>query len=277
VGLVRPHNLRVSRILALALAVPALLIVATGTAHAERWSAPDATGDVEGTHYDSDPTPCGTFTAVDGSADTNDDVTRLTVRHSRTDLEFLVGFRDLDEALEQSISFVIDTPRRGWELDIERFETKPGKFRIMADLSRRPKPPDPDELGECGTWGYITEAIRCGRPEFDFDADTVQMTLPRYCLASPRWVRVGVSASSFEDGTYQPDHMSFDMYDDHWGVAENGEEWLVFGPRVHAAPGAQKGAPSNLSRVTKSSTGLRRSFVSTVTGFPIGTTAATAY
>ena len=227
-------------------------------------------------HFDSDPAPCGTVSELDGSSDTNDDVTRLTVRHSRTDLDHLVRFQDLDETLEQSITFSIRTPRRDWALDIDRFETKPGKFRIMADLSRRPKPPDPDELGECGSWGYITEAIQCGRPEFDFDVDIVRMTLPRYCLASPRWVRVGVGASSFS-GTYEPEHLSFDAYDDHWGVAASDSSWYLYGPKVHAAPGAQKAAPSNLSRVTNSSTGLRRSFVSTVTGFPIGTTAATAY
>lgn len=271
---------RTLRLVLAGLAVPSLMLGTGGAAHAERWSAPDPAGDVEGWHYDPEPAPCGTYTDVDGSADAHDDITRLKVRHSRKDIVLTAGLRDLDPTLEQSVTFSIGTPRRGWELDVDRYRGQSGKFRVMTFLSKQPRDtePDPDDLDECGGYWFEYVDQGCRTPAvFDLRANVVRVTLPRSCVKTPAWVRVGVTAFGF---TYseEPDDQSVGGFSDFWGVREEGStSWLPpYGPAVAAPPGAQKGAPSNRSRVTNSSTGLRFNFVSSLTGFPIGTTAASA-
>jgi hypothetical protein len=272
-----PRTLRLALV---GLAVPALVLAAGSTARAERWSATDPAGDVIGVHHDPEPEPCGTDTELDASTHANDDITRLTVRHTRRVVEVTIAFRDLGPALAQSFDLDVRTQKaRGWSVDVERFQRRPGQpFRVLSSFSREQKPPDPGEIGDCELSFTVSPFGHCGpRPAFDLDRDTVRVTLPRWCLRNPLWVRIGAGTSSGV-GTGGLEHWTYDRFTDEWGARTAGADpWLhPLGPRVPAPRGAQKAAPSNLSRVTNSSTSLRRSFVTTLTGLPRGTRAATA-
>src|SRR5690349_12556187 len=86
-----PHLVRVALLTLAALAG----LLAPTAAHAERWVGGDAAGDVEGWHFDPEPAPCGTYTDVDASANTNQDITGLVVNHKRREVRLVVRFADL--------------------------------------------------------------------------------------------------------------------------------------------------------------------------------------
>lgn len=217
----------------LGLTIPLVLLAAP--AHAERWTADDPVGDVTGWQYSPEPPPCGTFTDVDGTDRANEDITRLTARHSRAVVRVVLGFRDLDAAAEQEVSIHVATPVRGWDLDVLRFERRKGGFRVMTFLAKTPQlPPASEDPDDCGWTGVATVGRPCRlEHSFDFDADLISVTLPRSCVGAPAWVRVGARASGWtygEDGT-------FGSFSDEWGDAGNGESdgWVPpLGPEVHA-------------------------------------------
>lgn len=268
-----------------ALAVAALLVLLPVPAHAERWSSADAEADVTGWHWDPEPAPCGTMTDVDGSAEVNEDITRLGARHTTRRLWLVTRFRDLDEALDQHVSYYLQTPRGAWDLDLDRDHTRSGRIRVTTFLARapEPEPAEPDEPGDpadpASCWsGSIAAGVRCAVDhDIDFDSDTVALRLPRSCVGSPRWVRVGVSAYSWPDST-DPATEGISGFSDAWGVPADGEVSLAppVGPRLRASAASQSGSPSNSSWVASSSTASRRSLVTSRTGLPIGTTAASA-
>jgi hypothetical protein len=202
------------------------------------------------------------MTDVDGSANTNDDITRLIVRHTRTDVRLTVRFRDLDPALEQLVMLHIATARRGWFLDVHRFKTPSGKFRVMGFLAKEPDYPDPEDLGECGSWAFVSIGLPCRtHPQVDLEANEVRATVPRSCFKNPRWVRVGGSthgSAADEDPTDQ----SYGGFSDEWGArTATTSPWLPpFGPKVRAAPGAQLAGPMAEAAIPSREV-RRRSFV----------------
>lgn len=261
---------------AFAVAVLALGICSVPVpAQAEKWTGDDPSGDVAGSHYDWDPEPCGTITEIDGSARTNEDITGLTAQYAGGRLRFAVQFRDLLATSEQMVDLYVSTPGKTWELEVDRFATRSGKFKVMTFLTKA-FPPPPEDTDEC-LFGYVSTGTPCRISRaIDFDADTIRLALPATCLRTPTSIRVGVRASG--DGPYDP-KAGFDWYDDEWGVHAEGESvWYPpFGPEIHPPVADQSASPSNRSLKASSSTGTRRSLVRTLTGFPIGTTAATAY
>lgn len=224
-----------------AVAVLALpIVLPAGPAHAERWSAPDASGNVEGWHYDPEPAPCGTMTDVDGSADANDDITRLTVRHEADEVWIAVAFRDLDRTLEQSLSLHVAVPEgRGWMVQVDRVKARKGRFQVWYFFAKEIPEPDPEELDECGGGLVSTVGRACRiRPLVDFATDRIRVAVPRRCLRDPEWVRVG--ARSYGWPTYDPAAGSYGGFHDEWGTPEEGaSEWLPpFGPEVSVSSAA---------------------------------------
>ncbi|MGY2704455.1 hypothetical protein ACVW2K_004039 [Nocardioides sp. HB32] len=236
----------VSRILSSAtvVAIVSFALAAPGAAYADRWSAPDGSGDVAGWHFDPDPAPCGTFTDIDGSADANDDITGLTVRHTPRAVQVVVRFRYLSPRLEQSVSLHLAVPEiRGWTVDVDRFRARSGKFRVLDFMARELREPDPEGSDECGGVSVVVSEGACRtHPVFDFAADTVRVTVPRHCLRDPEWVGVGAVASAWVDPD-DPDDPTYGGFWDEWGTPEEGAStWLPpFGPEVPAAPGATVG------------------------------------
>lgn len=232
------QDLRVSRTLR-AVALTCLTVVAVAlpvTANAERSVVQDPKRDVTGTQYVPDPPPCGSSVDVDASANTNQDITSLRVRHSRTYIALRARFRDLDVGLEQMTTFHLASEKSAWMLSIYRLQKRDGTFRMLTFLGKTPK--EPDELGpdECGYMIGIMGISCRTSPQVDHDADVVSATIPRRCLGNPRWVRAGVetygAARSEEDvATY---------FFDQWGSEEDRHSLIVspLGDRVRAPRGA---------------------------------------
>ncbi|KQW52865.1 hypothetical protein ASC77_00655 [Nocardioides sp. Root1257] len=241
-----------SRTLVRACAASALVVLLAplSPASAEKWAARDARGDVEGYTYvgAASEDECPTVTDFDAPDDANDDIVRLSARHTRTSIIVSTVFRDLDPASEQMLSVHLKTADRGWFVDVNRSEVRPGRFRTFVFMSREPKLPDLDQEDldppACGTFGFITTDVGCKGRHFsvDFDRNVIQVELPRSCLHDPRWVRVGAGANGFENlepPADQPDLITFNGYSDSWGPeAGTGTGWLPpFGPRIHLRPG----------------------------------------
>lgn len=220
----------------------ALVLVTPAAAHADRWASPDPTGDVVGWHYDPEPAPCGTDTEVDGSGETNEDLTRLSVRHTRRNVVVTTTYRDLDPDKEQLVSLYLRGSTGAWWLDLDRYEARPGRWRTLAFLAEEPDYPDPDEIGECGFIGIwlAGEPCRMSR-SFAFDKEQVVITVPRSCLGDPRWVRAGASSYGFVEPADPSDRTSTGFYDD-WDAGTVLSEWgTPYGPRVRATRGAVVG------------------------------------
>jgi len=234
-----------------------LTVLAPTAAYADHWRSTDTRRDVDGFSYNPNPEPCGTTTDLDGAADTNTDITRLGVRHTRRAVVATTRFRDLDPALEQVLSVNIRSSTGGWELFLIREPEPGGGSDVFVDLSTEPEYPDPDDVPECGSFSVISEGVPCriGR-DIDLEADLIRMTVPRKCLGNPRWVRVAASAYRFI-GSEDPNDPTFSIFWDDWDGGTELSEWLPpFGPRVPATTGAEIGGTR-----TARSTGERHTFV----------------
>lgn len=237
----------------------ALALLAPAAAYADGWSGPDQAGDVRGWHYDPEPEPCGTDTEVDGSAEANEDITRLGVRHTRGAVVITTRFVDLDPGLEQAAFLYMRTNLGGWWLHVDRFERQPGNWRMFTFLAEEPDLPHPDDIeSECGAVGIILlgEPCRMART-VDFDLELIRLRVPRSCIGNPRWVRVGVTAHRWIDPADPEDRSSTTFYDDWDGGVELSPWAPPYGPRVRATRGAQMGA----APATSATTGERRRIV----------------
>jgi hypothetical protein len=219
------------RLVVVALAVTAALMTPTA-AHAEKWSASDAEADVRGSRVDPEPPPCGTYTDVDASANTNQDVSRVVVSHLRREVKVVVRFRDLVRDLEQHVSVHLTAGKRRWVLDVDRFrDFDADVFQVSAFLARGPFFTASGE--DCGE-AVVIKPTRCHvRPSLDLHTSTLRAVVPRSCLRSPRWVRVGVRAT----GTDAVDPSV--GYSDEWGSSAS--RLPPWSPRVPAPRGAPVG------------------------------------
>jgi hypothetical protein len=220
-------------------------------ASADHWGSADDAGDVHGVHYSPEPEPCGTSTEVDGTSESNEDITGLSLRHTRTAVQVTTTFRDLDDDLEQMESIYLRTPVGGYWLDIDRYEARSGHWRTETFLSKAPTYPDPDEVGECG-FGVVSIGLACrvGRT-IDFDEDLIRLTVPRTCLKSPGWVRVGADSYQVIEPDDPDADPTFTVFYDDWDRGTVLTKWRIsYGPRVHATEGAQVGPSRDLVRTT---------------------------
>lgn len=243
---------RTLRIAAL-LCLTAVLVAVPAAANAERWGSPDPQADVRGLQFVPEPLPCGDVVEVDATANSNQDITRLRVRHSRTHVLVRARFRDLDAALEQWVTFHLATNRGAWMLDVDRWQRRDGTFRNRIFLAETPE--EPDEFGECGEYGYVVAGERCGTgPVIDHDADVVTAAIPRRCISNPRWVRVGVEAYGF----LEPENGAPTYFHDQWGDEDDTDSLIVspLGARV-AAP---RGAPLRQTAAAATTAVRRHSF-----------------
>lgn len=207
-------------------AVVAAAVFMPSAAYADKWVSTDEHQDVAGYHYSPDPAPCGTVVDVDGTADTNDDITGLTVRHAAHTVWLKARFRDLDATKEQSVSFHLATPDKKWEIDVERFQKPSGDFRVFGFFAELP-----DDAGRADCTGTTEVLVSdmgsgCGiHPALDFDADVVRAHIARKCLENPAWVRVGLDAQGWVEPE-DPADTSFTGYTDYWQAMD------AFGPKV---------------------------------------------
>ena len=198
---------------ALLLALPLL----AAPASAGTWSAPDPSGDVVGVRV-VDEESC-TTEEVDGSEVTSQDLVRVTVRHTRRDLVFVVQHRDLRRSTSQSVSVDLRAPKgRHWRVLAFR---EAGTARVEPVVGGQV----PTKAG-CEVVGFVPEDCGArGRAAFADDKTTIRV--PRGCVRRPQWVRAAVSVGGQEGATET-------FWFDNWAPADaadpDGPD--PFGPRV---------------------------------------------
>lgn len=152
-----------------ALLVPAVLL-APAAAHAERVVTHDPVGDagVLGWLADEDaelpPTP-------DPSPA---DIVRTVAAHGDQRLGITVHFTELAGVRDHSLQVLVRTPSGAYRVGLDKEEGR----RVRTTITRRWEPV------EC----------RALVARYDTGADAVVVSVPTACLASPRWVRLGIKA-----------------------------------------------------------------------------------
>ena len=269
-----------------AVAVALVALVLPASAQAVVAHGPEPVGDEVAFGIDLSDELCGDLTptdAVDGSAAF--DLTRVSVRHQRYHVALTARFAE--PRAQRSVEFFLQTPQRRWLVDFDRvhghryFDFLPEPHWTLAD-----EDVDGDGTADCQVWsgGIAWGTCRDAHAHASMAADhrAVTVVLPRRCLGNPRWVRAGAVSAGTLGRTAVVDFWDPSGPDVSEGPLGWNPNQHVYGERVLAGPQAavgtpQSGSPSNRSRVASSSTDTRRSFVISRTGFPIGTTAATAY
>lgn len=151
----------------------ALLLAGASSAQADTTSYTDAAGDVTSFTYvdGSDPVVAEAPTRRRG------DVRRVRLAHHESRVVVRYSMRDALSS-EYGLFYGIRTPQADYSL--VRFRFAEGKSVAL-------------------TKGSSTKPIRCSGISWDIDheAATVGMSIPRSCLGSPRWVRVGAGVATF--------------------------------------------------------------------------------
>lgn len=201
--------------------LPALLAVAllvpAAPAAAETWSAPDRPRDVRSFEAPADPSDCDVDEVRRPQARA-EDITRLTVDHGTESLTVSIRTRELDTRRAFSIVYV-RTPRRDLEVTVFR-----GPDGLEAWLMPEPDFPEP-EPGDCLLIG-TSIGLPCDGLEAQASAAdrALTVTVPRTCLKSPDWVKVGADLSGPQGY-------------DRWaprGVQPAPGSYVVYGPRVRS-------------------------------------------
>jgi hypothetical protein len=152
------------------------------SAHAERVVHHDARGDLTYSWYDAETGESGTEPAP--GAQTGD-VTRTAVRHRTSNVFILVTFADLRRDDASSGHFL-------------RVVTNEGARRnVMIDVSAQ------QPQGVMSMYKDNGARLTCrglGR-HIDYSDETIRFEVPRSCLGSPRWVRVGFNTFRYPDST----------------------------------------------------------------------------
>lgn len=272
-----------SRTLVTAALAAALPLALTVPAHADVLRGPEPVGDEIVWQVDAGDPVCGEPTPVPGpDAATGHDVTGLSVRHKPHLVSVTVRYAGAADA--RSVDLHLRTPGRRWFVDVTPGGDEPAA-ELMPEITYSQVPVDVDDDGtpDCQAWyggiGYAPCPTPLGARVSD-DGRALTVLVPRRCLGEPRWVRAGGGSFGRVDDLAVVDHWDPTHPDDPADLPSYDPNVHLYGARVLAGPGArvaQKGSPSNRSRVASSETGTRRSFVITRTGLPSGTTAATAY
>lgn len=257
-----------SRTLAVALAI-ALLLVPTA-AEAQRWTAADATGDTRS--FQVDPNDICAANPTTSEAAGGQDITGMTVRHQPGTVVVRLRYAAPATTTDRTFALHLGTPDDRFWVDVyQRREGARWRMDVSGEPSWKQGPFDSDGDGEadCTVWFGVSWGVGCRGYDVDVEDQLVTVGIPRRCLGRPRWVEAGAESWGRSGDV---------VTGDEWGtsVPSPDPRIMTYGERVWAGAGPS-GWPSNRSRVASSSTGTRRSFVISRTGFPIGTTAATAY
>ncbi|MEI5675252.1 MULTISPECIES: hypothetical protein [unclassified Nocardioides] len=164
------------------------------------WSDRDASRDVVVTTYASEPEPCGTWTDRVDPADRTQDITRVSVRHSRSRVRVTVRFRDVAPRDARSTTVYLRTQRRDVEIEVSRFAgSSATRVALMTLPDYDAIDVEPTEDNPCGTFVIAGPDASCRglRGRIDHARDRVVVVLSRRCLRDPRWVRAGVSSYAF--------------------------------------------------------------------------------
>jgi hypothetical protein len=172
--------------------------------------------------HEDQPPPCGTYAQFVESDDQEHDIVALTVTHTVDAVVAETRFRAAPRG-EFYFEVHVRTHRKGYLLSV----TKTRKYGLSADLTYEPSPPR--ELGPCGSYSYALTVLPCDGLALDRVDSSFRVTIPRTCLGTPEWVKVGVRLQSID----QP------FTSDWWGRNSQAPNRFVgpLGPRVRADAG----------------------------------------
>lgn len=145
----------------------------------------------------------------------NGDVTSLRVVHGPSRVSLTMRF--------------VSLPRpRGHVFTFHAFSIKTDEDKRF-DLSLTPQRRHPQ--GERDLSRRNGSPVRCHglHSHVDYAHAVVRASIPRECLSSPRWVRVGAGSGTF-DGDLDADQLS--VYGDDASRAGRVRDYLALGPRV---------------------------------------------
>ena len=168
-----------------------LIALSAGSASADRWWGADRAGDVRQWSYSPEPPPCGTTLEQAAPQDASTDIIGLSARHEDDMVEMRAHLRNLTGWGERWITFEIQADRRPYTVTIPRNPAKYPEDVWLMDASDVPGTPN-----ECG----VTSTLNYGVPCEDLTAtasyreDHVSVVIPRSCLRTPRWVKIGVQS-----------------------------------------------------------------------------------
>jgi hypothetical protein len=154
-----------------ALLAPVALVLPAAAAHAETVVTEDAAGDARAwTDYQE-------FQYVPAPDEASADVIRTAAAFGQRRLSVAVHFRDLEVRVRHETLVRVWTPRGAFDVTAERRSAR----RATVSLARQGS----DALGCRG----LSVA-------YDGAADTVALSVPARCIGAPRWVRLGVKATT---------------------------------------------------------------------------------
>ena len=191
---------------ALAVLLPAVVLLLPTSAHAEKVVTEDAVGDVQSMDfvYDEEFGP-----APDNATA---DIARTVAAYGRNRLGLAVRFRDLDTALYLDTQLRIRTPDHRYSLRVLHL---PGR-RALVEL----------QVGRA----YPVRCPGLGAG-FDDEAEVVSASVPAACLGTPTWVRVGVAAKGLDRLPSVTDEPVTLLDDGHRDTLR--ENSIAKGPRIH--------------------------------------------
>ena len=189
-------------IVSIAVATLLALALSPATAHAEKSQSDDSSGDVIRLSYAT-----GSEETSPAPDNVETDVLKSVANHSAKRVKIKFKFADLlSGSGRASVGASIKTNKENYDLTLFRLKG----FKRGLQLK--------DLEGN---------TIRCAGKKKDVDAvrDFIKISVPRSCLGSPRWIRVGIAAIS-ESGadTFADDALR------SGGIRKSGN--LTFGPKL---------------------------------------------
>ena len=238
----RTRHRLAARTLAVLLTPGALVLPAT--AHAERWSGTDARHDARS--LDPDATDCASLDPRPAPRNRTADLTRITVDHAADAVRLTAHLRDVRVRGGSEVAMFVQTPAHFYIVPVNRFTGSrwPHQY-TSASVARVPRRLFADPCahrggnstgGSSGTsTGGSTASGRRAAPRCENlparyrpGKNLVTATVPRRCLGTPRWIRIGA---------YAVDMVGKRFVLDTWapeGVADKSLIGGVLGPRVRA-------------------------------------------
>jgi hypothetical protein len=201
------------RTLATLLTTAALALGTPAAAHAERWTSADPAGDAFSWDLASDE-PCAPEAMTVTPDDHGSDLTRIRVAHSHGAVQLGATFGTAAGLTSRSVAFYVDTPGRAYVVEVSRYVE--GGWPHQTTIAYAHPAPRWFATASCeevfgGSGGDAEARRRAGCEELSahYSGASVTVRVPRECLDTPRWVRVGAYAvTSDDDG----DTIGFDTW-----------------------------------------------------------------